>query len=253
MMALLMMGGIGMGMAMGYYGMNKLYEKLGGLHEEMQSLSMRASGISQSLVTIERRLDEAGGQVRDRMRHLQQRLWCLRGWVLMRWSEHPCPTSMRVSKMRNWLLIEYDAMRVGCHQDHEIMWAGICTLAYISTFSMMVSFMMCSDKEIPSHGFYSTMNDEGKNKGEILNEIKANIDAAMQCGLMVMAEPGMDQWDQLMRRDSPMRFQMRLMELMEEIHEMRSDERWPGIHNLVLAGLNHGDAMRSILQTAHMG
>ena len=131
MMALLMMGGIGMGMAMGYYGMNKLYEKLDGLHEGMQSLSMRASGISQSLVAIERRLDEAGGQVRDRMRHLQQRLWCLRGWVLMRWSEHPCPTSMRVSKMRNWLLIEYDAMRVGCHQDHEIMWAGICTLAYI--------------------------------------------------------------------------------------------------------------------------
>ena len=97
------------------------------------------------------------------------------------------------------------------------------------------------------------MNDEGKSRGEILNEIKANIDAAMQCGLMVMVEPGMDQWDQLMRRDNPMRFEMRLMELMEEIHAMRSDERWPGTHNLVLAGLNHGDAMRSILQTAHMG
>ena len=41
---------------------------------------------------------------------------------------------------------------------------------------------------------------------------------------MVMVEPGMDQWDQLMRRDNPMRFQMRLMELMEEIHEMRPDE-----------------------------
>lgn len=88
------------------------------------------------------------------------------------------------------------------------MWAGICTLAYI----------------IQSHGIYSTINDEGKSRDKILNETKANIDAAMECGLMVMVEPGMDQWDQLMRRDNPMRFQTRLMELMEEIHEMRPDE-----------------------------
>ena len=108
------------------------------------------------------------------------------------------------------------------------------------TFQMTVSFMLCSDKEVQSHGLYSTMNDEGKSRDEILNEITANIDAAMECGLMVMVEPGMGQWDQLMRRDNPMRFQTRLMELMEEIHEMRSDERWPGTHNLVLAGLNHG-------------
>ena len=46
MMALLMMGGIGMGTAMGYYGMSKLYEKLDGLHEEMKSISMRASEMS---------------------------------------------------------------------------------------------------------------------------------------------------------------------------------------------------------------
>ena len=32
-----------------------------------------------------------------------------------------------------------------------------------------------------------------------------------------------------------------------------SDERWPGTHNLALAGLNHGDAMRSVLQSVHMG
>ena len=89
---------------------------------------------------------------------------------------------------------------------------------------MMVSFMLCSDEEVQSHGIYSTINDEGKSRDKILNEIKANIDAAMECGLMVMVEPGMDQWDQLMRRDNPMRFQMRLMELMEEIHEMRPDE-----------------------------
>ena len=43
------------------------------------------------------------------------------------------------------------------------------------TFQMMVSFMLCSDKEVQSHGLYSTMNDEGKSRGEILNEIKANI------------------------------------------------------------------------------
>ena len=113
---------------------------------------------------------------------------------------HPCPTSMRVSKMRNWLLIEYDAMRVGCHPDHETMWAGICTLAHISAFKMMVSFMLCSDEEVQSHGIYSTMNDEGKSRDKILNEIKANIDAAMECGLMVMVEPGMGQWDELMRQ-----------------------------------------------------
>ena len=151
MMALLMMGGIGMGMAMGYYGMSKLYdrlyEKLDGLREEMKSISMRARDVSHSLAMVEARLDEAGGLIRDKMRHLQQRLWGLRGWALMRWSEKPCPKSMRVQKIRNWLLIEYDAMRVGCHPDHETMWAGICTLAYSSTFKMMVSFMLCSDKE----------------------------------------------------------------------------------------------------------
>ena len=61
MMALLMMSGIGMGMAMGYYGMSKLYEKLDGLHEEMKSISMRARDVSHSLAMVEARLDEAGG------------------------------------------------------------------------------------------------------------------------------------------------------------------------------------------------
>ena len=57
------------------------------------------------------------------------------------------PKKHEVQGIRNWLLIEYDAMRVENHQDHETMWAGICTLAYSSTFKMMVSFMLCSDKE----------------------------------------------------------------------------------------------------------
>ena len=87
------------------------------------------------------------------------------------------------------------------------------------TFQMTVSFMLCSDKEVQSHGLYSTMNDEGKSRDEILNEITANIDAAMECGLMVMVEPGMGQWDQLMRRDNPMRFQLRLMGLMRDGQE----------------------------------
>ena len=68
--------------------------------------------------------DEGGGQVRDRLRHLVQRLVDLREWVLMRWGDAPHPMHMRKVKMR-------DATRAGCHQDHEIMWAGICTLACI--------------------------------------------------------------------------------------------------------------------------
>ena len=67
----------------------------------------------------------------------------------------PCPMHIRKAKMRDSLLIQYDATRAGCRQDHEIMWVCICTLAYISVFKMMV------DSEVERHELFSR-NDAGR-------------------------------------------------------------------------------------------
>ena len=68
-------------------------------------------------------MDEGGGQVQDRLKHLVQRLVDLRGWVLMRWGGEPChalPHAHEEGQDEG-----YDATRAGSHQDHEIMWVGI--------------------------------------------------------------------------------------------------------------------------------
>ena len=95
--AMLMMSGIGgMGMVMACYEkvfMRQLDEKVQLLDEKLMAISKRASDLSYSASNIERRMDEGGGQVRDRLRHLVQRLADLR--VLMRWGP----------KMRDWLRV----------------------------------------------------------------------------------------------------------------------------------------------------
>ena len=150
----------GMGMVMAYYGkvfMRQLDEKVQLLDEKLKAISERASDLSHSASNIERRMDEGSGQARDRLRHSLPRLVDLRGWVLRRRGDEPCPMHMTKAKMRDWLLIEYDATRAGSHQGHEIMWVGICTLAYISVFEMMV------DSEVERHELFSR-NDEGRTK-----------------------------------------------------------------------------------------
>ena len=104
--------------------MRQLDEKVQLLHGKLMAISKRgASNLSHSDSNIERRMDEGGGQVQDRLKHLVQRLVDLRGWVLMRWGGEPChalPHAHEEGQDEG-----YDATRAGSHQDHEIMWVGI--------------------------------------------------------------------------------------------------------------------------------
>ena len=82
-MALLLMSGVGgMGMVMAYYGkvfMRQLDEKVQLLDGKLMAISKGASDLSYSASNTERRVDEGGGQVQNRLRHLVQRVVDLRG------------------------------------------------------------------------------------------------------------------------------------------------------------------------------
>ena len=77
---------------------------------------MQQSAYHEILKQIERRLDQSGSSIRDKVRHLTVKLLTVRSWVISSWMSRSCEPHARDQLMLGWLLHEKD-MSIPFHDE----------------------------------------------------------------------------------------------------------------------------------------